>query len=286
MLYQSHAPAPPLDKFVEYFWALCDAPPHAHERIVASGTLELVVNLDENQFRVYDPDDLVHPRCFSGAMVSGVYRSPFVIDTREHAAIVGVHFKPGGALPFLGAPPGELADIHVDLDCLWKQHGSRLREMLCAARDTEQRFEILARTLRMMLRPPRERYHAVRYAMRRLERGVSVGEVSVRLGLSRRRLIEVFTADVGMTPKLFARVRRFQRAFDAAQRELRSWSELAFECGYFDQSHLIRDFVAFAGEPPAEIARRRAVTVKEHHIALTSAGDGQIHPIQLRAPPP
>jgi AraC-like DNA-binding protein len=274
MLYRSREPASPLGEFVEYFWALSDSPAHAHERIVATGTLELVVNLHENEFRVYDPDGLANPRCFSGAMVSGAYRSPFVVDTREHAAIVGVHFKPGGAVPFLGAPPGALADTHVDLDCLWKGHASELRETLCAARDSEQRFEILARTLRAMLRSPRERYRAVRFALDRLDRGPSGGEVSEELGLSRRRLIEVFTADVGMTPKLFARVRRFQRAFGGEKRHAQSWTELALQCGYFDQSHLIRDFIAFAGASPAEIARHRDVTVKDHHVAFTSPSGG------------
>jgi len=281
MLYRSRAPAPPLGEFVEYFWALSDAPAHAHELIVPTGTLELVVNLHENEFRVYGPDDLANPRCFSGAMISGAYRSPFIVDTREHTAIVGIHFKPGGAMPFLGAPPGALADTHVDLDCLWNQQSSRLREALCAARDTEQRFEILACTLLTMLRAPRERYRAVRFALDRLDRGASVGEVAEQLGLSRRRLIEVFTADVGMTPKVFARVRRFQRAFAGEKRRETSWTELALQCGYFDQSHLIRDFVAFAGAAPAEITRHREVTVKEHHVALTSPRGGQIRPIRL-----
>ena len=286
MFYRSRRPAPPLGEFVDYFWELCDAPSHAHERIVASGTLELVVNLRENQFRVYGADDLARPRCFSGAMVSGAYQSPFIVDTREHAAIVGVHFKPGGAVPFLGAPPGALPDTHVDLDCLWKDQSSRLREALCAARDTEQRFQVLARMLRSMLREPKERYRAVRFALERLDGGASVGEVSEQLGLSRRRLIEVFTADVGMTPKLFARVRRFQRAFSSAKRHARSWTELALECGYFDQSHMIRDFVAFSGASPVEIARHREVTVKEHHVALTSPGGGQIRPIQVHLSSP
>jgi AraC-like DNA-binding protein len=273
MLYRSRAPSPPLDEFVDYFWALSDTPMHAHERIVATGTLELVVNLREDAFRVYEPGRLDHPRCFSGTMVSGAYRSPFIVDTRAHAAIVGVHFKPGGALPFLGVPPGALADTHIDLESLWQKEAALLRERLCAVRGDAQRFEILAQTLRSRLKPPRERYRAVRFARGLLERGFSVGEVCEELQLSRRRLIEVFTADIGMTPKLFARVRRFQRAFEAAEQEARRWPVVAQETGYCDQSHLIRDFIAFAGEPPAELARHRTRGVKEYHIALARSAD-------------
>ena len=62
MFYRSRQPAAPLGDFVEYFWELRDAPAHAHESIVATGTLELVVNLQENEFRVYDSEHLANPR--------------------------------------------------------------------------------------------------------------------------------------------------------------------------------------------------------------------------------
>jgi hypothetical protein len=68
-----------------------------------------------------DTHDAAHPdRCnrFSGALVSGAYGGFFVIDTAEEVSIIGVHFKPGGAFPFLGLPAGELADAHVNLETL------------------------------------------------------------------------------------------------------------------------------------------------------------------------
>jgi hypothetical protein len=101
MLYFACNPGPPLAGFVAYFWALRDAPVHSTERIVPSGTLELVVNLHEDALAIYDPASLSCRR-YSGAVVSGAYQRFFVIDTREHASIVGVHFRPGGAHPFLG----------------------------------------------------------------------------------------------------------------------------------------------------------------------------------------
>jgi len=106
MAYDSHVPGPPLDAFVENLWSLSDAPAHTREQILPSGTLELVINLQEDEFRIYDAAEGGPPQRFRGAMVSGAYSRPFVIDTQEHASIIGVHFAPGGALPFLGAPPG------------------------------------------------------------------------------------------------------------------------------------------------------------------------------------
>lgn len=71
-----------------------------------------------------------------------------------------------------------------------------------------------------------------------------------------------------MTPKRYARVRRFQRALELAQRRSPAWSGIALECGYFDQSHMIRDFLDLSGFSPAELVRHRGAHVKDQHLAL------------------
>ena len=270
MRYCVHQPSPPLCDFVDYVWYLSDAPAHARERIVPSGTVELVVNLHEDEFRIYGSGD---GRCrrFPGAVVSGCYGAAFGIDTREHASILGVHFKPGGAAGLLGAPPGELTDAHVDLDSLWSRAAGELREQLCAATELGQRFQILDQVLvsRLPHAPPGR--EVVRTALDRLEQPrVEIGAISEALGLSRRRFIEVFTEQVGMTPKRYARVRRFQRALTLAlQHPAPAWAELAPASGYFDQAHLCRDWAELSGCSPSElVAMRRGAQVKDNHLAL------------------
>jgi AraC-like DNA-binding protein len=201
--------------------------------------------------------------------VSGAHQRYFVVDTREHASIVGVHFRPGGALPFLGVSPGELANSHVDLEALWGRTATELREKLCTATTTAERFAVLERHLRQRLSERRSGHRAVPFALDQLARpGVNVGDVAATLALSRRRLIEVFTAEVGMTPKRLSRVLRFQRASALAQRAAApDWAQLALTCGYFDQSHLIHDVAEFTGCSPGRLlpARQR---VKDFHLAV------------------
>jgi AraC-like DNA-binding protein len=268
MRYLTHTPGPPLADFVAYFWALRDAPAHAMERIVPSGTLELVVNLYEDAVPIYDPRSMAW-RTYSGAVASGAYQRFFVIDTREHASIVGVHFRPGGAAPFLGVPPGELAGRHVDLETLWGRLAIELREQLCAAATPPERFAVLDRALRSRLSGPRHRHPAVPFALDQLARsGVTVGEVAASVQLSRRRLIEVFTAEVGMTPKRLSRVLRFQRASAMARRDgAPDWGRLALACGYFDQSHLIHDVNDLTGTSPVQLVRT-SEQVKDFHLAV------------------
>jgi AraC-like DNA-binding protein len=271
MIYLSHAPSPPLNRYIEDLWCLSDAPPHAWERIVPSGTLEIVFNLSYDDIRVYD-STLQPDRCrrLSGAVVSGAYRAPFFIDTRVHESVVGVHFRPGGASPFLGVPPGALADDHVDLETLWGRAAAELRERLCAAATPARRFRLLEEALLARLARPSRSHAAVQVALSRLEHSsIAVADVAELVQLSHRRLIELFAAEVGATPKLFARVRRFQSAFArTAGREAADWPDLALECGYFDQSHMIRDFVAFSGLSPTEVLRHRSERVKVNHLAL------------------
>jgi AraC-like DNA-binding protein len=95
------------------------------------------------------------------------------------------------------------------------------------------------------------------------------------VGLSERRFIDLFRAEVGLTPKLFSRIRRFHRTLQSADAEASpGWAELATACGYFDQSHLIRDFHQFAALTPADYAARlnalraRGAYTKRNHLPL------------------
>jgi hypothetical protein len=121
MLFRWYKPSPPLSQFVENFW-LYDgySSPHFKERIFPSGTFEIVFNLREDELRIYRkprPDLCVR---FPGAIVSGPYAGFFESDTEEEASVMGVHFKPGGAFPFLGLAAGELVEATSVLKTLGK----------------------------------------------------------------------------------------------------------------------------------------------------------------------
>lgn len=249
------------------FWAIRDSATHAEERILPTGTVELVINLHEDRFRIRQDGSL--DRTFSGAIISGAYQRPFLIDTRDHASIIGIHFNPGAASSFLGLPASELEDLHVDLHSLWGADARRLREQLCEAEALSERFQILEQTL--LRRPFRDRepHPAVPESLDLIQRtNQPVGRIARQLGLSHRRFIQLFTRYVGMTPKLFSRVWRFQKAWkDVRSGERVEWSDLAARSGYFDQSHLIRDFTAFSGMTPTDLLRHRMDIVKENHVA-------------------
>jgi len=281
MEYLGRTPSPPLDQFIERIWYCSDAPLHASERVLpGGGTMDLVVNLAEHAIRTYDPADGGAARAHSGAVVAGTRTRSYLIDPRQRTSLVGVHFRPGGAFPFLGISPSEVVDTHVKLDDLWGCDGRNLLEQLLEARSPSERFRLLEAALLGRLRRARPGHRAVRAAMDTFRNGgndVRVADLATLVGLSRRRFIEVFETEVGVTPKLYARLQRFHRVKYgiATLGGPSSWAALALDCGYFDQSHMIRDFVEFSGMSPTGYLQSRASETMFDHLVHTYPGERQ-----------
>jgi AraC-like DNA-binding protein len=270
MFLRTYVPGPPLDKYVDRFWLCSDTPSHPRERILPSGTVELVINLSDDEIRIYDPSRPDRARRYPGAVVSGPYSNFFLIDPLVHASIIGVHFRPGRAFPVLGVPASELADAHVDLETVWGPTAAELRERLCTPAAPARRFAVLEEVLLRRLRQPPARHGAVPVALDAFEQAdaaVMVRDLARRVGLSQRRFIQLFTAEVGLTPKLYGRVRRFQRARELVRQATEpDWAAVAVACGFFDQSHLIHDFGEFSGLSPVAYLKQRSKHVLLNHV--------------------
>jgi AraC-like DNA-binding protein len=261
MISHTRVPQPPLSDFVALLW-LYDgwSPSHARERALPDGSVELVVNLLEDETRLYDADDFGAVRRFSGTVLCGPHSRYFVIDTAEQVRAAGVHFKPGGAFPFLPPPMHELTDTHLSLEDLWGRAARELRERMLEAPTPEGKLDALEAALLARLARARPAHPAVAYALRRFRErphAHTVARVRDEIGISPRRFIEVFKQEAGLTPKLFCRVRRFQRVVRRIYRRERIvWADVALACGYYDQAHFIHDFRAFSGlNPTAYLAQ-------------------------------
>jgi AraC-like DNA-binding protein len=267
-IFDFYKPKPPLSKFIDNFWLYKGYEgEHKAQRILPTGTLELVINLRQNELLFYDAEPLENCFRFSGAVVSGAHGRGFVADTAEAACIIGVHFKPGGAFPFLGLPAGDLADTHVDLETIGRPSAGWLRERLCEATTSAERFRLLQEALLSRLCHDVEQHYAVSAALEMFgknQAGPTVREAAKHLGLSQRRFIQVFKAEVGMTPKLFSRIQRFQRTRTFIQQNPSpNWAALAVDLGYFDQSHLIREFLEFSGLSPTDYLHRHKSFIEQ-----------------------
>lgn len=261
-------PTRPLSDFVDYFWFQegCTAP-QARECIVPSGTAELVFALHDRPLRLSDCEGVL--RSVGSAAFCGTHASPFVIDTGSQNGLVGAHFRPGGAFPFFPPPASELEDARCSLDDLWRG-AAILSEQLAEAASLEERFGILERTLLAHAARPLAHHPGVAHALAKLGGGTETGSIAALVqdtGLSARRFIELFRREVGLTPKLFARMRRFQAVLGRLENPAgAAWTDVALAHGYFDQPHLVRDFRTFAGLPPTAYLARRGAAM--NHVVL------------------
>jgi AraC-like DNA-binding protein len=277
VIYVSRRPAPPLDAAVSAVWYFRSAPrPFSLERVLPSGAAQLVINLKEDATRSYDARRGGLCVTAPGAVVTGARTCFEVIDTDEQEHVVGVSFHPGGTRPFFAAPAQELAGPDVPLACLWPARDvTRLREQLLAAPSPEAALDVLEAALAAAWRD-RPLHRAVGLALATFARApetARIATVADAVGLSRRRFIEAFSRDVGLTPKQFCRVRRFQQALRAAHAAVEvHWSEVAVSAGYFDQAHFIHDFRAFSGLTPT--AYRAGRTTFQNHVTFLQSPTG------------
>jgi AraC-like DNA-binding protein len=261
MIYLQRKPSPPLAECVEMLWYAC-APhvPHQHELVLPGGKIQFVISLAAEHLTDCTPegDTLAPP-----ALLVGARTSAELIATCDMKHLVGVVFRPGGLGPWLRERADLFYEKSQSLGDLWPT--KMLRERLREASSPELTLRILDQALCEQASARERRVH-VRGALNMLG-SLSVRETARELGISERRLHLVFSEDVGLSPKQWSRVRRFQRAVCALHKGVdMRWAELAITCGYADQAHFSRDFRCFSGVDPTTYSVSRGRW--KNHIAV------------------
>ncbi len=222
------------------------------ERHFPSGRLELVVQL-RSRFL-----DATHgePDPFPARCLSGIQLRPDVIEAPpEHTSVVGIRLHPLGAYALVGQAAGELGDGTVDLDLVLGEASRELGERCHAAPTVVERVRAVAGWVaRRVLGGPTPD-PAVRWIVSELEgRGgrARIAELRERTGWSATRLTEAFRREVGVTPKVFARILRFRTAMDRLAAGEEDLSRVAHATGYYDQAHFNGEFRSLAGMTPSD----------------------------------
>jgi AraC-like DNA-binding protein len=270
MQLRTYTPDAPLTSLVDCFWyARGPTGHHAWERVLPTGAMQLVVNLRDDSVVVTNDSRSNSPTRLSGTVLNGVYTQPLDLDAASRAATVGVSFAPGGAAPFLDRPASELRNQTVSLETIWGPDGRRLRNRLLDAPTAPEKFRVLEAALHdQWTGSDASSFVDEAVALVRAHSGIlSVEELVEQTGYSHRHVADRFRARVGLSPKRFSRVVRFQAALSRAQNDTVDWPQLALACGYYDQADLIRDFRAFADLTPT--AYRDRAPREKNHVPLS-----------------
>ena len=250
MFYREIEPSGAARSFIKCFWILEDPSPSSEpQRIFPDGRSELIFNLAEP----FESKSVKGWQRQPQAFVVGQITGPMVIRSGGPAKILGVRFRSHGASRMLRAPASELTDSVVslaDISSNLQLVSDRLHEC-CTA---DQRLCVVENAAQE-LATKNARVHdaAIAFAAGEFERTngqASIPNVARQLGISVRQLQRRFLAAVGVTPKLFCRMQRFQRVVRALDDAVPNWTDAAVGAGYYDQAHLIRDFRQFTGKAP------------------------------------
>ena len=264
---------------VEYCGYRNDAPDARVQRQGPSACVPVIVDVGSG-WHVAAPAD-GHRTARHEGFVAGMHDAHALVQAAGPTFGVQIDLTPIGARRLFGLPMRELTNRIVALDdVVGARIAARLRDRIGAARTWAERFAVVDATLQHALRDADPPSPGVEWAWQRLAASggtVPVGSLAASLGWSRKRLIARFRDDIGLAPKTAARVLRF-RVLDTRLRALRAdpaaaepeprWADLALECGYFDQSHLIRDVRRLTGLTPTQLldaapAVRRETSVQD-----------------------
>lgn len=245
MVYQELPPHPLLRPYVACLWhsASPGGMPGASHRVLPDNCIDILWQ------------DTGRP-AFAVGMMTRAIHVPLASPMRT----VAVRFLPGAVGRFLGVALHELTDLDVAVTAFPALGGmDRLADMLWrdglgdTARLALIEQHLLSQLPYLDLPAGPTLVGAALAALDGSGGALRIESLADRLGVSRQHLAAQFRTHVGLSPKLYARIQRFRRATDALRLPgpaAVDWAQLALECGYFDQSHLIRDFREFADSTP------------------------------------
>ncbi len=195
------------------------------------------------------------------SFMAGLADGYVYVAARGPSRCIQVNLTPLGAYRLLRLPMGSLANRSIHLEDLLGSEARRWEERLAEAPDWEARFDLLDDLLVRRIEGARAPASQVAWAWERLAAAggqLEVGGLARELGWSRKHLAARFHEAIGLAPKTVARIFRFHRTVESLEKvHPVRWADLACDCGYYDQAHLIREFQEFAGASPAEYLRRR-----------------------------
>ena len=262
MVFQLHIPSFPLNHFIENFVYYRDFQPgHELERFLPDGHINLVFDLTDQPKYIYDNETLTATQACRDVWFSGIRQKYITIPSRRDSEMLIVNFHRGKAYPFVKFPMNELTDLVVDAELVLPVQIRGIRHALQDIRAVDKKFRYLETQLLDLFQNTLHNNPLVDFAANLITRSpnaTSIAVVSRKTGYSQKHLIRLFKQHIGLTPKSFLKVLRFQKAIqDIEKKKCIQWSDIAYDCGYYDQTHFIEDFKKFSGFTPGQYLRSK-----------------------------
>lgn len=255
---------PLLKALIKYFWMMqSEQEVMIRHKLLPVGNIDIVLNCSAPiTYRPAQRQE-IHAQGFH---LTGIRQRYALIEQCGTLDLMGIAFFPMGVYPFLKIPLSELTNRTVDLDLLLKNFTARVQDRVMCARSIVEKLRLLEDELVQILDPellpPKEHLQAFHTFSAQIET-VSIQQFCDTHGVHPRTFERLFQKQIGVSPKFFQRVSRFQRALNRMIRtNTPRFTTIAHEHDYYDQAHCIKDFIAFSGCSPSQFLQE-ALSVKQ-----------------------
>lgn len=242
-------PHPCLEKTVDYYWIEKNG--SSNVNMLPDGTTSIIFNLG-SPFTISGSD--VDNMQLSDKLLIGTHNKSYLIKENKETHIIGVKFKQGGAYHLFKFPMIQFSNKVVNLYDILNGESEQLRDMLIKAESAEEVKKVLDYYLFIRVDMLNGASEVVDFVIKKVKANgspTSIKEICQAANVSNKHLITLFKEKVGLSPKLIHRINKFTKVIELIQKKREvNWTEIAYECNYYDQAHLINEFKNFSGLSP------------------------------------
>lgn len=255
--YTEYKPSKGLHNYVESYWHIhCEGPANAMSEpnyCIPKGTIELIVTLQGAQSEIY-VNDVWHK--LDNVLVAGIQTTTNIWRMAGKSEKFGIRLKPETFIHLFDVPLAELYQKFTSLELL---AGSRYDWLVARIREAVsdgERIEMIESFLYKKLALTKQPHNLLAEAIRKIwteEGNITTASLSKSVYIGERQLQRLFKNAVGISPKLYSRIVRFRSAYEQAQEKSAIWTDVAYNLGYADQAHFVKEFKSFTGLTPTAL---------------------------------
>ncbi len=257
-----HQPVTELRAYVETYWTgsfNLDKEPELYQNVVPNGFVELILHTSDRHCNLKADEKWATSPDYT---IIGLYTQPYIVQFTDLVHVFGIRFKPEGIFNLFGIPASVFNEGYEDMEHVlgrdFREFCNRIREV----NSLNQKLEFSNRYLLNQLRKNHPEMNYVNRAaemIRKADEIEKIEDLPGKVYISLRQLEREFKNKVGTTPKRYMRIARINDVYRRLENgEVIDYTKLAFECGYADQAHFIRDFKTFTGIKPSFYHKNRA----------------------------
>lgn len=265
-----------LSKHIESIFYFKDfTPEHSIERLVPTGHVFILFELDSIPRNTFDNKTLKPAGIFKRAWICGMHRNFISISAHKNSEMLAIQFKPAGSFPFFHFPMQKINEKIIAAEELFGDEILDLRNKIIEVENIQEKFNLTKDwLLKRYVEQKAPSTDLLDFIEKLQKEPVSkFNEIIESYPYTQKQLIQHFKKYVGITPKYYQRILRFNEILKLIHnKEKVSWADVAYSCNYADQSHFIKEFYLFSGFNPQEFIKREFTKEESKFFPLDRKG--------------